>query len=143
MNIVPYKGRSGGGNVKYYSATGPRGTLLFGVTYTDRKKKGVFDKREFQVSEINTGNGWTRECPDTRDILLRTTGETFEGKRDRGKWLEAVYKGTQLPKMTTASASNLPRVSVKEGSYEVTIQGQTDLLTVPSAAVNKDFCAIF
>ncbi|TVX99396.1 hypothetical protein [Paenibacillus cremeus] len=148
MKIAPYKGRRGGGNVKYFSATGPWGTLLFGVTYTDRKKNSVFDKREFQVSEINTGNGWTRECPDTRDILLRTTGETFEGKRDRGKWLEAVYKGTQLPKMTTASASILPKVpqspqrvvpatpsymgmpSVQEGSYEVTIQGPTDLLTV-------------
>jgi len=148
MKIVPYKERRVGGNVKYFSVTGPLGTLLIGVTYTNRKKNGVMDKREFQVSEINAGKGWTRECPDTRDILLRTTGETFEGNRDRGKWLEALYRGTQLPKMTTATVPALQKVPpspqrgvspppsykgvprIQEGSYEVTIQGQTDLLTV-------------
>lgn len=56
MKIEPYKGRSAGGNVKFYSATGQRGILLIGVTYTNRKRKDGYNW-EYQVYEINPGNG--------------------------------------------------------------------------------------
>lgn len=103
MKIESYNGRSSSGRTKCFTVTGPKGTIQIGVTYTDRKKNGVFFKREFQVDEINTGSGWTDECPDTRAILLNTIGETFKGKRDRIKWLEAVYTGSHLPKTITST----------------------------------------
>lgn len=158
MNIEPYKGRSASGNVKYFSAIGPSGPLLIGVTFTNPESEG---KREYQVYEINSGNGWTRKCPDTRDILLKTTGETFEGKRDRGKWLESVYLGTPGPKMITLSASISPKAPltptkvvhtphafkgtpiVQEGSFEVSIQGPIDLLTVTKRRGEQGFLRDF
>lgn len=77
--------------------------MQIGITYTDRTKKGVFFKREFQVDKINTGNGWDKKCPDTRGILFSTIGETFAGKRDRIRWLEADYNGSPLPKTTSSN----------------------------------------
>jgi hypothetical protein len=78
---------------------GPKGSIQLAVTFTDRSN----GKREYQVSRINTGTGWTRECPDMPGILQRHIGETYTGTR--GKWLETIYHSKKeiLPPPQAAS----------------------------------------
>lgn len=78
------------GRVRLFKLIGPTGSMQIAITYADRSS----GKREYQVDQINTGEGWTKKCPDMPNILQTYIGESYSGSRV--KWLETIYQSINV-----------------------------------------------
>ncbi|WP_274362917.1 hypothetical protein [Paenibacillus thermotolerans] len=73
--------------VKYFTVTGPKGSLKIGITFTKSSLRGM----QYQLARMRIGDTWIRENfgSPIHEILKEHVGATFQGTRET--WFEEVY----------------------------------------------------